>query len=118
MLKIQFNLEASETREGVMLKDTTSDQNHKHQYNAMLKSKITKGRLLSIIHESISFIYFRSFAPYSMVIRREAGSSTTFFGTVIDKTPFFKLALTVSWSIGAGKENVRLNSPTERSVTQ
>lgn len=36
----------------------------------------------------------------------------------MDRMPFFKLALTLSWSTLVGKLKVRWNWPTERSETQ
>src|ERR1051326_6080106 len=51
-----------------------------------------------------------------MLIRRDCGFCA--LGTTTVKTPFFRLAFTLSWSTRAGKLNDRWNSPTERSITQ
>lgn len=53
---------------------------------------------------------------YSMVIFLVA--ETVDLGITIDRIPFFRLALTLSWSTRPGKVKVRWNSPTERSLAQ
>ena len=53
---------------------------------------------------------------YSMLMRRLSG--TVAFGTTMLRMPFFKEALTASWSTLAWKVKLRSNRPTLRSETQ
>ena len=46
------------------------------------------------------------------------GSGIFALGTTMERMPFFRLALTASWSTRMGKVKERWNSPTGRSVTQ